>query len=407
MTIKSKHQAQYSLCLMMFLQYLLVAVWWVPFPTYLTNIGIEGNFKSLILSSMAFGFIFSPMIGVIADRYLAAQKLLSLLNALVAVLLLLAWLIGSNTATNVIIFTAMLFYMPTWSLTGTIVLKNLKSENFPRVRLFGTLGWVASGLFSIVAIKILNIPKFDGTSLPFLCGSAVAAIAAISNLYLPNIPPDKTGGKISISELLGLRAFSLFKDRNFTLFFACSLAAVLSFTLYYTYGADFLHDRKFEYITLTLNWGQVGELLFLFITPLIIKRFGIRRAMIFGLLALLLRYVAFWLGVNFDQNGFYITGILFHGLIFGLFFVTGQIYTDNVSPANLRSQAQGLLALLLWGAGLLAGNFICGQLINSNQIIDIDGNITYNWKLIFGITSVFTAALLVVFCVCKPKQRDN
>jgi nucleoside transporter len=394
-----KLNMQISLCLMMFMQYLLLAVWWVPYAAYLTNAGVTGNWKALIMSSMAIGFMASSVMGAFADRYFPAQKVLSFSNLIVAGLLACAGLTHNATLSVMLVFPVMLLYMPTWSLTGSIVLKHVQPEHFPRIRLFGTLGWVASGLFSLVFIRVFHVKVFDGGTLPFLCGSGVALIASAMNLTLPNTPPGGQKNKISITELLGLNAFTLFRDRNFLVFTVCAFAAVLAYSLYYTFGAEFLQDRHFEYITITLNWGQVGELFFLFITTTLITRFGFRNAMIIGLAAMLARYLSFWWGSVSDTPAFYIVGILFHGVIFGLFFVTGQIYTDKKAPDSLRAQAQGLLAFLLWGVGLLAGNFICSNLISANKVIDSEGTVIYNWPAIFGVTSGFSLVVLLLFIV--------
>jgi nucleoside transporter len=384
---------------MMFMQYLLLAVWWVPYVAYLTNAGISGNLKALIMSSMAIGFMASSIMGAFADRYFSAQKVLSFSNFIVAGLLACVGLTNNATLAVVLVFPVMLLYMPTWSLTGAVVLKHVQPEHFPRIRLFGTLGWVASGLFSLVFIKVFHVKVFDGGTLPFLCGSGVALIASVLNLTLPDTPPSGKKSKISVAELLGLKAFTLFRDRNFLIFTLCAFAAVLAYSLYYTFGAEFLQDRHFEYITITLNWGQVGELFFLFITTTLITRFGFKKAMIIGLAAMIARYLSFWWGSISDTPAFYIVGILFHGVIFGLFFVTGQIYTDKKAPDSLRAQAQGLLAFLLWGVGLLAGNFICSNLISANKTIDSAGVAIYNWPVIFGATSGFSLIVLFLFIV--------
>jgi len=400
-------KTQISLCVMMFMQYLLLAVWWVPYVAYLTNVGISGNLKALIMSSMAIGFMASSIMGAFADRYFPAQKVLSFTNLIVAILLACAGLTSNTTLSVILVFPIMLLYMPTWSLTGAIVLKNVQSEQFPRIRLFGTLGWVASGLFSLVFIKIFHVKVFDGGTLPLLCGSGVALVASALNLTLPDTPPSGETGKISISELLGLKAFSLFRDRNFRIFVLCAFIAVLAYSLYYTFGAEFLQSQHFEYITITLNLGQVGELFFLFITPIVLTLFGFKKTMIIGLTAMIARYLSFWWGSVSDTPVFYIVGILFHGVIFGLFFVTGQIYTDKKAPDPLRAQAQGLLAFLLWGVGLLMGNFICSNLISANKTIDSAGISVYNWPVIFGVTTVFSFIVLLLFIVFYKSENNK
>ena len=386
-----------SLAVMMFMQFMLFAVWWVPLAAYLTKMGIDGSMKSLTLSSIAIGAMVSPIIGAFADRYLAAQKVLAISNLLTALFLIGAGFAQTSTMLVVFVFAAMICYMPTWSLTSTISMTHLKPELFPRIRMFGSIGWVASGIFSLVAIRFFKVESFDGGHLPFFCGSAVALIAAITNLFLPDTPASRKNEKVSISDLLGFKAFSMLRDRNFAVFMVCSFFATLVFALYYSFGSEFLLDRQFQYITITMNWGQVAELLFLFFTTTIMTRLGIKWAMVIGLIAMVTRYLSFYLGVGSNEPAFYIIGILFHGLIFGLFFVGGQVYTNNKAPQHLRGQSQGMVAFLLWGVALLLGNFLCGGLIEMNTTTTESGELLYNWDRIFAITTIGSVIVLLLF----------
>jgi nucleoside transporter len=396
-----------SLATMMFMQFLLVAVWWVPLAAYLTNAGITGDMKALILSSMAIGSIASPIVGAFADRYFSAQKVLAVSNLATAIFLAIAGLSHNFLWIFLSIFLAMLFYMPTWSLTSSIAMTHAKPELFPRIRMFGSIGWVASGLFSLIAVKFFGVEIFDGSSIPLYCGSGVALVAAILNLSLPDTPPSGKKGKISIRELLGINAFSLLRDKNYLVFILCSFAAMLSFAMYYTFGSQFLQDRQFKYITITMNWGQVAELLFLFFTTTIMTVLGVKKAMAIGLAAMALRYLSFYWGGVSDVDTLYIIGILFHGLIFGLFFVGGQVYTDKKSPKELRAQAQGMLSFIIWGIALLAGNFICGKLIETNKSTDVLGNISYDWNTIYAVTTIFSVAVLIVFLLFFKQEKEE
>ena len=393
-------------CLMLFLQYMLVSVWWVPYAAYLTNAGVDSNMKAMALSAMAIGFMASSIMGAFADRYFSAQKVLAISNFAVAALLACAGLTNNTSVVITLVFIIMLLYMPTWALTGSIVLKHVEQEQFPRVRLFGTLGWVASGLFSLVFVKVFSVVPFDGSSLTFLCGSGVAFVAAVFNLTLPDTPPSKEKEPFSIVNIVGFKAFTLFRDRNFFVFFICSFTAVFGYALYYTYASMFFYDRNFQYITVTMNWGQVGELFFLFITTLVIIKLGFKKAMIIGLGAMVLRYASFWWGSAADIPAFYIIGVLFHGIIFGLFFVTGQIYLDKKAPEHLRAQAQGLMAFLIWGVALLIGNYLCNELIVVNTTYNDIGNTVYNWPVIFGSVTVFSALVWIVFIVFYRQEKN-
>ena len=182
---------------------------------------------------------------------------------------------------------------------------------------------------------------------------------------------------------------------------------MLVFALYYSFCSEFLQDRDFKYITVTMNWGQVVELFLLFFATTIIVRVGIKNAMAIGLIALTARYLSFYLGGIFDVNAWYITGVLFHGLIFGLFFVSGQIYTDGKASKELRAQAQGMLSFLIWGVALLLGNFICGQLISLNKTVNDAGVAVYDWNTIFAVATGFSLAVTILFCLLFKQEKEK
>ena len=273
------------LSIMMFLQFMLFAVWWVPLAAFLTNLGVSDMQKALILSSMAIGCIVSPIVGGIADRYFPAEKILAGLNFVTSVLLAIAGFQTNPTILFILLLIAMLAYMPSWGLTSVIAMNHSPSEQFPRIRLAGSLGWVASGLFSLVAVKLFNI-EFDGTRSPLFCGAGLAFIAAMVNLTLTSTPPPAKGEKVSITQVLGLKTLILMKDRNFAIFIFASFFAFIPFALYWSYLSQFLQDNGYEYITVTMNWGQLAEMVTLFLVPVVLKRLGIRLTMIIGLLAL-------------------------------------------------------------------------------------------------------------------------
>ena len=389
------------LSIMMFLQYIILAVWSVPLAAYLVNIGIEGLYKATILSSMALGCLAAPIITMIADRHFASQKVLTVLNLLCAVLLFLAAKQDNAILLFVLLLFAMFCYMPTWSLTNAIAMTNSPLEKFPQIRVFGSIGWVASGVFSLVALWIYGA-KIDGTATPLLCGAGMALVAAIFNLTLPNTPPPGKGKKASIIDAFGLRALTLLKDFNFALFSVISMLMMIPFTLYWTYNSEFLQDKGFELITFTMSLGQFGEIFFMLLVPLAIARKGIKWTMAVGLVATLVRFVAFLSGGLFDYTWLYFVAILVHGIIFGFFFVGGQVYVDKKAPKEIRAQAQGLIVLICYGIGMLVGNFFNGKLIShymTETIVDGVAQKVYNWNTIWAITTVISIVLLVALCL--------
>ena len=392
--------AKYKLSLMMFLQYMMYAVWWVPLAAYLTNLEVGSTQKALILSSMAIGCLASPVIGMLADRYFASQKVLFSLNIINAVMLFLAGTTNNPDMLFIFLSIAMLGYMPSWSLTSSIAMAHLPSEQFPKVRVFGSIGWVASGLFSIVFITFLNI-DFDGTNIPFYCGAGVSLFAAFTNLTLPNTPPPAKGQKVSLIDAFGLGTIQLMKDRNFSIFIIFSFLSVIPFAMYFSYFSEFLQSINTKYISVTMNWGILAEMGFLLLVPIAIKKFGLRKVMILGLVAMVVRYLAFYVGGVIDQSWMFYIGILIHGLIFGFFYLGGQIYIDKKAPAELKAQAQGFIFLVTFGLGLLAGNLISGEIINR-----FTNEAGYNWDAIWGITTISTVVLLLLFMLLFKNEDE-
>ncbi len=391
--------AKFKLSLMMFLQYMMYAVWWVPLAAYLTNLEVSSTEKALILSSMAIGCLVSPVIGMLADCFFASQKILAGLNIINAVMLFWAGTTNNSDILFVCLLIAMLAYMPSWSLTSSIAMAHLPSEQFPKVRVFGSIGWVASGLFSIIFIKFLNI-DFDGTHIPFYCGAGVSLFAAITNLTLPNTPPLAKGKKVSVIEAFGLGTIRLMKDWNFAMFIIFSFLSLIPFAMYYSYFSEFLLNINTKYISVTMNWGVLFEMGFLLLLPLFIKKFDLRKTMIVGLVALSIRYLSFYAGGLTTQPWMYFVGILIHGLIFGFFFVGGQMYIDQKAPKQMKSQAQGFIFLVTFGLGLIVGNFI------SAKIIDYYKNEAgYNWDAIWGITSMISVGLLLSFILFFKEEK--
>ncbi|CAK7039925.1 MAG: Putative nucleoside transporter YegT [Parabacteroides sp.] len=389
------------------MQYMLSAVWWVPLAAYLSHtLKLEVYQVSLVLSAMAIGAMASSFIGAIADRYFAAEKVLAVLNLLTGVFLLFAAQQTTFPPLMFFVVMALLCHMPTQSLTSTIAMSHTPSEQFPRIRMFGSVGWVASGIFSIVAIHVMGLPAFDDTNLPMYCGAGVCFVAAILNLKLPHTPPvvDKTA-KISVMDITGFSAFSLLKDKNYRTFMILTFLSIIPFTLYHVYGSMILADEQVRNITVTMNFGQLAEMFFLVITTTILVKSGIKKTLIFGILALLVRYICFYFGAETDMQWFYYIGIVVHGLIFGLFYVGGQVYTDNVAPREMKAQAQGLLFFLVWGVGFLIGTLWNGWLIG---LFRVDGKC--DWPVLFIISSICTFIILILFVFAfKPVslKTDN
>lgn len=383
---------------MMFLQYMLLPVWFLPLATYLKGLNMSGTQIGWIMSSMALGCLTSPLVGMVADRHFSSEKVLASLNLLVAVLLIIAAQMTSPLMVFILLLAVMLCYMPSWGLTSAIAMAHSPSEKFPHIRVFGSIGWVASGIFSLVAGQFFDM-TIDGTVVTLYCGAGTALVAAVFCLTLPHTPPPAKGQKASILDALGLRSLVLMKDAQFAIFMICYFLVMIPFSMYWSFFSLLLDDKGFEYITITMNWGQVSEILFMLVVPMLLARVGVKWAMTLGLVMLVVRYGSLLLGEVIGGPALtpliYVS-ILVHGLIFGFFFVGGQIYTDRKAPKELKAQAQGFLFLAGFGLGLLVGNYINGKLLEFYPSVGETAEV-YSWQPIWMIQTICSVVLLVVF----------
>jgi nucleoside transporter len=391
-----------QLSAMMFLQYMLLPVWFVPLASYLEKIKVEGTYKALIVSSMAIGSLISPIVCMFADRHFASQKLLMVLNVACAILLFAAAQVTTPMALFILLLLAMFCYMPTWSLTNAIAMANCPGEKFPQIRVFGSIGWVASGVFSLVALKMYDT-TIDGTTITLLCGAGTAIVAAIVNLSLPNTPPPAKGKPASIVDALSLRALTMLTDARFAIFMLICLLAMVPFTMYFSLGSQFFAAQGFKMVTVTMNWGQCVEMLLMLLVPISLIRFGVKWTIAIGLAAQIVRFVALWGGGQGNVNLYY-AAILVHGAIFGFLIVGGQVFVDKKAPAELKAQAQGLFGLMVFGVGMLIGNFFNVKLIDYFTTGVGDAK-TIAWNNIWIVHVVISVALLAALLVFF-KQDD-
>ncbi len=390
------------LSVMMFFQYMMFAVWWIPLAAYLANIGLSRNLTALVMSSMAFGSVFAPMVGMLADRYFRSNRLLAALNIGVALSLLFAVQTTQPVSLFIALLLAMIFYMPTWALTSAIALANAPSEFFPRIRVLGTVGWILAGGFSIVMVSFWQV-DFDGTRLPFYFGAALAVITALTNLTLPATPPKGDTQKASLLEVMGFRSVVLLKDRNFAIFVVLFFFSMIPFAMYWSYFSEYLQDSGYRFITVTMSLGQVTEILILLAVPFFIRKIGLRKTMALGILALIVRYLALYLAGGEAHMPFVLLGVGVHGIIFGFYHLGAQIYTNHKAPKSLQSQAQGLIFFITFAPGLLVGNFACGWIIGLYSEPGATG-VIYQWDSIWGITALMAVVVLAGFLVLFKEE---
>jgi len=380
-----------SLSLMMFLNYMALPVWFVPLLPYVRTLPGGERWTLWCGLIMGFGAFASPLFGMLSDRCLNGERVLALCDFVCAVLLGTAFFVRSPAMLFVLALLAMCFAMPTWSLTATIGMSHLSRIAFSRVRVFGTAGWVASGVFSFVGTKVFGLGSFDTTPWIFAAGALVLVVAGLHSLvFLPATPPSAKGAPMSVADALGLRALVLLRQRSFRSFAILLFLAMIPFQWYNVYCAAYLQETGFRYLTLTVNLGQAGEIGFMLLVPWIIGRFGFRKAMAVGLAVLAFRNVCFLLSASCGWSAFDFGGILVHGLIFGIFVVGSQMFVAEEAPAELRGQAQGLANLITAGAGVFASNALF------DAVLKTGGAGASAWPTAYAVALGLSLGLLVL-----------
>jgi nucleoside transporter len=353
-----KLKLRVQLSAMMFMQFFVWGSWYVTAPNYLGTIGFGASDFGWTYSVGPIASMISPFfVGMIADRFFPAQRVLAALHLLGGAIILYATTLMTSQATpdviNLTLFGYTLTYFPTLALTNTLAMKNMSDseKEFPAIRVWGTIGWIAAGLALTFLGWEKNIIMFYLTA-----GSAIGL--GLYSLTLPHTPPVREG-KVTARQLLGLDALALLKDRSYLLFMAASFLVCIPLAFYYQITSRMVEMTGLP-IGQTMSYGQMSEIFFMLVMPFFFARLGVKWMLGVGMLAWVVRYALFAFGAPDEVRWMIIVGIVLHGICYDFFFVTGQIYTDQVAPNRIRAQAQGLLVLFTLGLGMAIGAKIAG-----------------------------------------------
>ncbi len=433
------------LSLMMVIQFFIWGSWQVTAPLYLQTIGFNGNDIGWIFAVGPIAGMISPFfVGMVADRFFPAQRVLGTLHLAGAGLMFLATLAMSAGAKPVaiigLIFLHLLTYFPTLALTNTLAMRNLDNveAEFSRIRVQGTIGWILANL----TLTYLN---YETTIDMFYlsCGSAVL-LGVISFLLLPHTPPTATG-EVSVRQILGLDALAILKNPSYLVFLICSTLICIPLAFYYQIASRIVAMCQLP-VGQTMSYGQMSEIIFMLLMPLFFARLGVKKMLAVGMAAWVVRYSLFAVGAPSQIAPFVLLGIVLHGICYDFFFVTGQIYTDQAAPSHLRGQAQGLLVLFTLGLGMAIGakvagyvetkytpqaSIAAGEKVTSltKEIADLEAAggagdkvaslkveldnqrleqlKAMDWQMIWGIPAIFAAVILAVFMVAFKEPKDR
>ena len=398
---------KFQLSLMMFLQFFIWGSWFVTLGTFLSkNLDATGIQSSIAFSTQSWGAIIAPVfIGLIADKYFNAEKILGILHLIGGYLMIQLYQSTSFDLFYPLVFFYMLLYMPTLALVNSISFNQMKnpSKEFSSIRVFGTLGWIFSGIIiSYFFGWDSQISINDGLLKNTFKMAAIASFAlGILSFFLPKTPPNSLNKKSrKLKDILGLDALELLRDKNFLMFFITSILICIPLAFYYQQTNPFLVNIGMENPTGTMALGQFSEALFILLLPLFLKKFGFKITLIIGMLAWFLRYLLFAYGDVNDGYYLLILGIFLHGVCYDFFFVSGQIYTDFKAGQNFKSSAQGLITLATYGVGMYIGFWFAGFISDFYKI-----GLTFNWKIIWIFPSLISLFVMFLFIIIFRNEK--
>lgn len=407
--LAARRQVPFSVTLrlvvMMFLQMMTFPVWFNTIVPYMNKLGPAGErWVPCCGILMGIGVFASPIVCMLADRFLDAGKVMALCNLGAAIALGGAYLTSSPSVVFACLLAVTCLLMPTWSLVSAIAMEHASPKSFPYIRVFGTLGWAAAAVFSVVAIGCFGITDFETSSRIFACGAATCLAAFVLSLCLPATPPRAKGKKASIADALGLKALTLFKDRDMRTMFIILCLSMLPFQWYFGYNTLYLAESKFSYLSLTQSLGQVAELGFLVLLPALFKRLGFKRALMVGFGALAFRYACFSAASLTGCHALDFGGILIHGLIFGAIIVNVQMHVAEKAPDEIKNQAQGLVMILTSGVG----DFLSIAVFYPILVSTCGTGGLHNWSVPFLVSFGIALLAMVLLATCyRERQREE
>jgi nucleoside transporter len=386
---------------MMFLQFFIWGAWFVTLGTFLgSNMSAEGGQIARAFSTQSWGAIIAPfIIGLIADRFFNAERILGVLHLIGACLMYLMSQTSDFGVFYPYVLGYMIAYMPTLALVNSVSFNQMKdpAKEFSYIRVFGTIGWILAGLsisyiFSWDSKESIAAGMLSNT---FLLAAGASALLGVFSFFLPATPPtaDKNK-KITLSEILGLDALKLLGDRNFLVFFVSSILICIPLAFYYANANPFLVDVGMENPTGKMTIGQMSEVIFMLLLPIFFKKYGFKNTILVGMLAWALRYVLFAFGDAGSLSFMLILGIALHGICYDFFFVSGQIYTNAKAGPTVKSAAQGLITLATYGVGMLIGFEAAGYITEINTLAEVK-----NWNMIWLYPAGFAGVILILFFI--------
>ena len=385
-----KNAIRIQLSIMMFLQFFCWGAWYGQMSKYMfTQLDATGDQVGNAYTAFSIAMILSPFfMGFIADRYFSAQKVLGVLNLLGAVILFFLTQVTDPGVFFWYILAYCLTFGPTIALTSSIAMRQIRSaeNDFPMIRVMGTIAW-------IVVTNIVGFMAVGDQVTIFQIAMFSAIVIGVYSFFLPDTPPESTGST-TVRDIIGVEAFSLFKDRSFTIFFIASILICIPLSFYYAMANPSLTDSGMLNVENKMSLGQVSEVLFMLLIPFFFRKVGIKWILIISIAAWILRFLFFGYGDAVTSEWMIYTDIILHGICYYFFFVAGQIYTDNKAGVAIKNQAQGMITLATYGIGMAIGSKLAGMV---TDIYTVDA--VKDWTAIWMVPAMISGVVLVLVLI--------
>lgn len=388
---------------LMFLEFFIWGAWYVTMGTYLDKVlhasGVE---IGAAYSAMAIATIISPFfVGMIADRFFPAQRVLGVLHLAGAALLFYITTINDPGTFYWILLLYSLMYAPTLALANSVAFRQMKDpgKEFASIRVLGTIGWIATGWMIDKVFKIST----DDLVFTFKMAAVASAILGFLSFALPDTPPKAKGTTATFRQILGADAFVLFKDSSFTIFFIASVLICIPLSFYYSLTNLYLTEVGMKNVTSNMTFGQFSEAFFILLIPFFFRRLGVKWMIALGMIAWTLRFLCFGYGDAGADLWMLFAGIILHGVCFDFFFVTGQIYTDSKAGLNIQSQAQGMITMATYGIGMWMGTLLSGYIKDKYTFDNI-----VQWRSVWLVPAGIAFIVLILFSLFfKDNKRSG
>jgi len=394
----------------MFLQYFIWGSWYASMGAYLAKtLQFSGQQIGLAYGAFAIGSMIAPFfVGLIADRYFASEKLLGFLGLVGGVILCAIPHADTFGTFYPLLILYCATFAPTLALGNSLSLHHLANakQDFPRVKILSAVGWIAGGV-------TLSVMKGESSPVQFYLAGAISVVFGLFAFTLPHTPPKKVGANVSVGEVLGLDALALLKKPSFAIFIVCMFLICVPLYFYFVNMAVYLGQLEWPNAAARMTLAQVSDVVFLFLLPVMLWRFGYKLTIAIGIVAWAARYflLSNSVGAPVEAQAALIFGaILLHGVCYDFLFIAGQLYVDDEANERMRGAAQGFIAFILWGVGAFVGTLLAGMVMSANKLDSAAGTVLHDWKTIWLIPAVGSCAVLAVFLIFfrdpPPKPGD-